>query len=499
MGAAEETAEFAELLRKLKERSGLSYGALAKRLHMSASTLHRYCKGEAVPHDYAPVERLARVCKATPEELIEAHRRWILADAARGRTPKGAPAHQASAASAVSAAGVPTAGDAAAGTGSSQVAGVGSGTGAVPGAEAGTGTDSAPVAGVGSGTDSGAGAGTGTASGAGAASGTGRGAGGSEAHGVTPPRNPRRRMSRARVVLAAAGAMVVLGGAAFAVQAGSDDGADQRRSRDSARTAPTAGELGGAPTGKSRAPGRSASPSASASKSASPSASVHATATSDGKRSGTPGQTAGKTGRRDGPVPLTVATRPYDWDTPCSQHYLMDRPAAEVPPPPTEQDAPGWVNALNAVSAEEQRLQLTVQGTGKDTVVLQALHVRTVETSAPLAWNSYTMGVGCGGSVDSAAFDIDLDAGRPTAKPARGQRDFPYKVSESDPEVLFVTARASSHQVRWYLELEWSSGDRHGTLRIDDRGRPFRTSGEHGRPGYQFPNGDAAWSPRVEG
>src|SRR5690348_920168 len=52
---------------------------------MSTSTLHRYCNGSAVPVEYAPVERLARVCRATPQELVELHRRWILADAARGR------------------------------------------------------------------------------------------------------------------------------------------------------------------------------------------------------------------------------------------------------------------------------------------------------------------------------------------------------------------------------------------------------------------------------
>ncbi|WP_153182698.1 helix-turn-helix transcriptional regulator, partial [Streptomyces sp. E2N166] len=76
--------DFAVLLRELKERSGLSYGALGKRLHMSASTLHRYVSGEVVPTEFAPVERLARVCRATPEELLELHRRWIRADALRG-------------------------------------------------------------------------------------------------------------------------------------------------------------------------------------------------------------------------------------------------------------------------------------------------------------------------------------------------------------------------------------------------------------------------------
>ncbi|MFJ9615220.1 helix-turn-helix domain-containing protein [Streptomyces noursei] len=88
-GTAGDGDAFAVLLRGLKERSGLSYGALSKRLHMSTSTLHRYCNGSAVPTDYAPVEQLARVCRATPEELVELHRQWILADAARGRKGPG--------------------------------------------------------------------------------------------------------------------------------------------------------------------------------------------------------------------------------------------------------------------------------------------------------------------------------------------------------------------------------------------------------------------------
>lgn len=87
MTEADGTAEFATLLRGLKERSGLSYGVLAKRLHMSTSTLHRYCNGDAVPVDYAPVERLARLCKAGPDELVELHRLWVLADAARRTKP----------------------------------------------------------------------------------------------------------------------------------------------------------------------------------------------------------------------------------------------------------------------------------------------------------------------------------------------------------------------------------------------------------------------------
>ncbi|MFE6132057.1 helix-turn-helix domain-containing protein [Streptomyces sp. NPDC056437] len=49
------TEGLAGQLRLLKERAGRSYGVLAGQLHLSTSTLHRYCNGDAVPADFAPV------------------------------------------------------------------------------------------------------------------------------------------------------------------------------------------------------------------------------------------------------------------------------------------------------------------------------------------------------------------------------------------------------------------------------------------------------------
>ncbi|MDX5570595.1 helix-turn-helix transcriptional regulator, partial [Streptomyces sp. ID05-04B] len=86
--SAGEVTEFAALLSELKGRTERSYGSLARRLAMNTSTLHRYCAGEAVPQDFAPVERLAEFCGATPEERLELHRRWLRALAARQR-PRG--------------------------------------------------------------------------------------------------------------------------------------------------------------------------------------------------------------------------------------------------------------------------------------------------------------------------------------------------------------------------------------------------------------------------
>ncbi|WP_308310910.1 helix-turn-helix transcriptional regulator [Streptomyces sp. GbtcB6] len=437
----EATEAFALLLRELKDRSGLSYGALAKRLHMSTSTLHRYCNGTAVPVEYAPVERLARVCRATPQELVELHRRWILADAARGSRGEQA-----------------------------------------------TAPDTAPAADPGS---QAAQAAQATQTTHGPGEGEGEGEGG-EPVVVDLPREPVASRRRRTVLIASVAVAAVLGAVVLAARlplGGGNGGAGDRRAAGDTGTI-TGTLTGTADTGKT-----SASPSPTA-KGHRPSASASATPTGSGdakQGSGAQGTGGTTTGAA---VPLTVNTRPYVYDDPCSQHFLVDSEPAQVGPPANEQDAPRWAAAYGAVSSGEQEVALTVQGTGEETVVLEALHVRVLSKGAPLAWNDYSMGVGCGGGVGTKSFDIDLDNGSPTVTAKNGQRDLPYKVSESDPEVFYVFARTEAHDVRWDLTLDWSSGSRHGTVRIDNAGAAFRTSADAGRPGYDYPLGGGEWIER---
>ncbi|MFJ4693738.1 helix-turn-helix domain-containing protein [Streptomyces sp. NPDC088766] len=438
-------AEFAELLRELKDRSGLSYGTLAKRLHMSTSTLHRYCNGDAIPTDYAPVERLARLCKASPAELVELHRRWVLADAGRGKKESGPavqppvePEREPDAAPVVAPDVVP-------------VEAVGDDPD--PDSE----TEPAVVV-----TDL-------------------------ARDGVPRPSAGRRgrRAVLAGVAVVAVATAVVLG---MRLSGGGAEDAGGAREAGAARSVQEKGTGSAAPSG---------SGSVSASPSASPSVSVSASSSRTPSPSASGGGRPG-TAVEDGSAapPLTVEVRPNAWLDPCNQHYLIDREPGRVAPPPVEQDAPAWVAAHGAVSSGSQFVQVTVQGTGDETVVVDGLKVRTVQKRTPLAWNDYAMGypgVGCGGGVPTHYFTVALDAVRPALVPEAGHADFPFKVSESDPEVYYIDADASAYDVSWTLELSWSSGSRHGTLVVDDKGRPFRTSGNNGRPAYEFPLGGSAW------
>ncbi|MEU6681156.1 helix-turn-helix domain-containing protein [Streptomyces sp. NPDC046925] len=529
--------DLAELLRELKERSGLSYGALAKRLHVSTSTLHRYVSGSAVPTEFAPLERFARVCGASRQEMVEVHRRWILADASRGerdrdrdrKDPEPSPGE--------------ASGDAAGPSRGGAVSGGLASGGAASGAPAAGGVNpGAPARGESAAADPGAGdPRNGGSQGTDSRDGglrepnpgdegphnesphNGDPRDGSSRNETSPGADPKdeapgivigsapaaarregRRLPRARV-LVAAGVVLALGATAVAVQAASGGGDSNQVSTDS----PSAddGKREGGPDG----PG-SASPSAKESgkgkpdKEAKPSGEPDGEGEGKGKGKGEgsgdePSAPAagggGEGGGAGGAAPVTVSTQAHYWQDPCGHPYLVDKEPGALSPPPNEQDAPGWASANGAVSARDQTVKLVVQGKGDDTVVLESLNVRVAGTGAPLAWNNYKMGylgVGCGGNVPKHTFDVNLDASVPRPAPQSGDDNFPYKVSASDPEAFYVEATANTRYVRWYLELEWSSGGRSGTVRIDDTGKPFATSGDKSRPVYGYSLDTKKWT-----
>ncbi|WP_344317055.1 helix-turn-helix domain-containing protein [Streptomyces javensis] len=778
MGNAKEVEDFAERLRALKERSGRSYGSLATRLHVSTSTLHRYCNGDAVPAEYAPVERFARLCGATPEELVALHRRWILADAAKRRAREsamsaprgvedaadgpaadsavrgsnarsggGAPRHSADvrgtdAASDASGtttepaaplaadrrkARVDTSGpgpvtdphpDAATTTGRAGDNGTGLEAGErSPGAQPRAAADERPEErpeerhdtanpadasraapmpdarpvtrhasaaadpapghpGGDTGPDRSAQAGgavrpdavthqngnprqrgdatdradgtqaeppaTSTAEAGSLATGQARpprpwspatdradgdrtdaaraeppatptAEAGSLATGQARPPRPwspatdRADGAQADGTRAEPPATPTAEAGSPATNRDATDRADATRAEPpatptagprltaTANSAPTAkagertatGNTGPAPTGKAdpppakrarlravaanamgpAAPSRARRPWAllagaaavvvlavtavevrppgedgrkdtaavppSAASTSTPPAGPTARGHLDrqktdgdkesgsprdgddrkgergkehrakGNASGSPAPGASKGTDHGGTtkLPLTLATRSHVWENGCGHRYLIDRPPTQVAPPPTEQDAPTWAAAHDAVHGGTTNVEVTVQGRASSAVVLQALHVRVVGRRTPLAWSSFAMDNGCGGSLTPRAFSVNLDAARPLARPTDGNDagkpipavQFPYRVSASDPEVLLVNARTAGCDCSWYLELDWSSGGRSGTVRIDDHGSPFRTSSVKGRPAYDYDYADGTW------
>ncbi|MET9695312.1 helix-turn-helix domain-containing protein [Streptomyces sp. NPDC006529] len=485
---ATETERFAELMRGFKERSGRSYGTLAKRLHSSNSTLHRYCSGTAVPTDYAPVERFARVCGASADELLALHRQWLLALVERRR---GVTQGQDSAAGAANSA-APRGGDAApeAPASSADVV-AGEASEVRPPAETGPvpvptlAPDSAPAP-----------AQAPTEAPAPAPQEPAHALGALIQPGSARASVPAARRPRLLLAVAAAVATVAVAGTAAALSAMGDAGhADPRHgaAQPSSRERAAAGPAlpSGAPSSPTPAAG-SASPSGPGP--SSPSATP-----------GTASPAAGREGA-SAAAPFTVNVLPDNWGSPCDQWFALDKAPGTVPPPPAGQATEGWARTLGAVPAGHLRLQLTVQGTEGKPAVLHALYVHVVSGRKAPGWNAYTMGSGCGGALVPASFAVALDDASPRARSVPGKEgerptastDFPYKVSATDPQVLNIDAATLGQDVSWYLELAWSSGDRQGTTRIDDHGRPFRTVAMNAGHGYWYDENHNAWLPHTE-
>ncbi|MEU6705058.1 helix-turn-helix domain-containing protein [Streptomyces wuyuanensis] len=509
---AKGTDGFAGRLSELKERSGRSYGALARQLHMSTSTLHRYCNGEAVPTDYAPVERFARLCGATPDEQVELHRQWILADEARrrGRTGTAGPAVAARAAAAGPDSGSGQGADPARGQapvgdtdpGRAEGRDQASGEATAKDAErdAASGSDSAPgqhrgsVGGLADAPERAAGSPPGGCADPVPAPAPGPveevtpapQAAEPAAGPALPGPRPVVRGRRFRIAVTAAAIAALAVPAAFAVNR-IGGGTPAPDSRGKARQEAPAASATGAPAG--------GSPSGSASASASPGGGA-----SPGKGSGgTSSAPAGRdteepsAGGHGGAAP-SVGISSYNWDAPCGEYYLLKQKPEQAAPPPVPQDTRRWARTFGGVAGGHMRLQLTVTGNTDASVVLTDLNVRVVGRKAPLPWQAYSMGDGCGGGVTPQTFDVDLDGARPQVVPRAGQdgdrvvpaKDFPYKVSTSDPQVLNLDVHTEGHDVGWYLELAWNSGDKSGTIRVDDAGKPFRTSAIEDRERYSY-------------
>ncbi|MEU9135880.1 helix-turn-helix transcriptional regulator [Streptomyces sp. NPDC048404] len=445
------------MLRQLKARSDRSYASLARHLNMNASTLHRYCSGEAVPLGFAPVERFAALCGAAPAQRVELHRLWVLAVAARqrSRTTPGAdsgpppPSAPSAPSAAVSVSSGPSDSTSPSATPSPHEA-----EAAPPGSSPVT-TETAET---------------------------------TRTTAETGPEHtgaPRRPWYRRRVAVAAAvvTALFVTLGSLSALPSG--------------HAATDAGDrVSGAPTGKAAGDARhgSATPSASPSAkhgraSGSPSPSASGSGGTSPSPSTSPSRKAASAG-----TPLTWTVNSHRWAVGCAHNYVIDKAPDQVPPPPAPQDASPWARTQNGVHGGQTLVDITVQGQTDAAVVLEALRVRVVGRSAPLKGTAYFTGGGCGGSMGPGSFAVDLDMDRPIARPVPSDDDgtgsktlsMPFQVSVKDPQVLMVDAQTESCDCRWYLELDWSSRGRTGTVRIDDEGNPFRTSGIKDLPQYWY-------------
>ncbi len=192
-----------------------------------------------------------------------------------------------------------------------------------------------------------------------------------------------------------------------------------------------------------------------------------------------------------------------DWT--CTQGWALDAgrsgevPEADSPEANRLADDPDalrdWVREHDAAALEEMNLDLALLGRTSRSVLLRDVQVRLV--SKEPAGDALALPLGCGGPAALRSFSVPLDLlplGRPVSlteiyerwpslavpAPAAGHNitplELPLMISEAEPEVLRISARANACDCRWELILTWAVAHEdpvRTVVRLQDR--PFRT------------------------
>ncbi|MEU6198320.1 hypothetical protein [Streptomyces sp. NPDC047061] len=144
-----------------------------------------------------------------------------------------------------------------------------------------------------------------------------------------------------------------------------------------------------------------------------------------------------------------------------------------------------WVKREGGAHADRVVIRVTLQGKSTNSVVVHALRVGVDSRSAPRG-AAYVPGGGCGG-LTPRLFEVDLDDPKLTVVTKAGEDGtpavkFPYVISSTEPEVLLVSAETDTCDCTFHLDLDWTSGDRGGTVRINEGKNPFRVVGTEKLP-----------------
>ncbi len=165
-------------------------------------------------------------------------------------------------------------------------------------------------------------------------------------------------------------------------------------------------------------------------------------------------------------------------------HYVFTRPIASIPYP-TSGDLryipawDAWARRQGGLDADSTGIQVVIEGTTQFPVVLTGLTVDITRRALPPK-GAFVVPFG-GGPLGVRYFAVNLDANPPavTSVPAEFSNDpaidFPYRVSQAEPEVLNIVAHTQKCDCEWRALLHWVYHGKSDVTMIDNGGRPFRT------------------------
>jgi hypothetical protein len=194
-----------------------------------------------------------------------------------------------------------------------------------------------------------------------------------------------------------------------------------------------------------------------------------------------------------GPVPITVTAALQDPGYVCAGGQGWVFPTGSHGLGPATAPKSDWAAAHGGVPASGNYAVLTIQGTSSNAVVLTGLRVKVVSRRPAVAGDYAHVPGQCGGFTPRL-FVADLDRQPVRAVPVAGYDgatgntipaiNFPFKVSSTDPEQLYVRVYMGDCDCDWTVEIDWVAAGRTGSSHVTDNGKPFRLTGLAAANGY---------------
>lgn len=143
-----------------------------------------------------------------------------------------------------------------------------------------------------------------------------------------------------------------------------------------------------------------------------------------------------------------------------------------------------WIVKEKAVPLGTDYLSFTLQAKLDEAVIIGTPEVSIDARSESRQRRSFTPELGCGGAIEARIYEVNLDEEVPilvgAEVPDRSNETLPstFQIGKEDVEKFVIVASASTHDVKWHINVRWHSGDTQGVLRIDQNGKPFDILGD---------------------
>jgi hypothetical protein len=173
---------------------------------------------------------------------------------------------------------------------------------------------------------------------------------------------------------------------------------------------------------------------------------------------------------------------------------VLPGPWGHVPVPPeplTDMNVNSWENSQRGVDGGHTTVVVELQGRSGQVVTVDQPQVVISSRQAPIRGSAVELSGGCGGTLQHRVFAVNLDERYPTATlvagapypflQVRGKRSpqaagVSFTISANDPEYFVIDVTATKVFCRWFLEFNWASMGKSGTLLIEDGTVPFATT-----------------------